>query len=101
MPYKSKAQQKLFHYLESKGEMPKKTVEHYDEMTDFADLPEHIKHAMGGIISEIQSSDLLEHPKDTSGEPEDDHMDHSAEGGMVKEKKGMFAKRLAEKLRGY
>lgn len=48
MPFKSKAQSKYFHYLESKGKMPKKTVHEFDEATDFHDLPEHVKKAHGG-----------------------------------------------------
>ena len=91
MPYKSKAQQRLFHYLESKGEMPKKTVKHFDEMTDFGDLPEHIKHAMGGYIDQLADTEQLEHPIDTSGEPAHGHRgdhyveeeEHDAHGGMV------------------
>ena len=69
MPYKSAAQARLFHYLESKGEMPKKTVAKYDRMTEFEDLPERVKAAMGGIMGEIAEMDLDE-TLDTSGEPE-------------------------------
>jgi hypothetical protein len=39
-PYKSGAQQRYFHYLESKGKMPKKTVDEFDHSTDYEHLPE-------------------------------------------------------------
>lgn len=123
MPYQSKAQARLFHYLESKGEIPKKTVQKYDKMTEFEDLPEHVKMALGGIVSEIQDSDIMEHPRNTSGEPhtneeeeEKKPMEYMAKGGKVhaykmahggqveheekEEKKGMFAKHLAKKMKG-
>lgn len=133
MPYKSKAQARLFHHLESIGEMPKKTVSKYDKMTEFEDLPEHVKKAMGGIIHELADSSILEHPVDTTGEPhtegerEEEHpMEYMAHGGKAhyskggkvhgvhkmarggqveheeeSEKKGVFAKHLAKKLRGF
>ena len=109
MPYKSKAQARLFHHLESKGEMPKKTVNKFDKMTEFEDLPEHVKMALGGLVGALGDSELMEHPIDTSGEPHRDHMgdgeeeemEHHAEGGMAGEKKGSFAKHLAKKMRGY
>lgn len=101
MPYKSKAQQRLFHYLESKGEIPKKTVSHYDKMTEFSDLPEHVKHAMGGIISELADSELLEHPIDTAGDPEHEgEREEYAHGGKVAPK-ASFAEHLKKKMRGY
>jgi hypothetical protein len=52
MPYKSDAQRKYFHYLESKGKMPKSTVDEWDEASRGMDLPEHKRKKMhlGGSI---------------------------------------------------
>ena len=40
MPYKSKAQQRLFHAKLAQGEISAKTVKEYDNATDFSHLPE-------------------------------------------------------------
>lgn len=49
MPYKSDAQRRYFHYLESKGKMPKKTVDEFDLTSRGDDLPEYVEqHAEGG-----------------------------------------------------
>jgi len=54
-PYKSRAQQKYFHYLESKGKMPKKVVDEFDEATNFDKLPEQVQYAMGGRVGKLQA----------------------------------------------
>lgn len=59
MPYKSKAQERLFHYLESKGKMKKSVVDEYDKNTDQEDLPE--KMFGGGVI---QSDDMNDNEKE-------------------------------------
>lgn len=100
MPYKSKAQQKYFHYLESKGKMPKKTVKEFDEATDYEGLPEHVKMAMGGMVPHMEHGEE-EAPHDMEqmpsyagsasryqmGDPSDprneEMMPHLAEGGIV------------------
>ena len=50
MPYKSKAQQRLFHAKAARGEMPKSTVDEFDKATNFKSLPSHksksLKHMM-------------------------------------------------------
>lgn len=43
MPYASKAQQRLFHAKEARGEISHKTVAEYDKSTDFKHLPERKK----------------------------------------------------------
>lgn len=103
MPYSSKAQQRLFHYLESKGKMPKKTVQEYDHASDFEHLPEEADHgyAHGGMVEESYDEEMGEaHDFDSSGEPhtddeyEDEHpMEYMAHGGRVKKmaKGGMVA----------
>lgn len=41
MPYKSKAQQKYFHYLDEHGKLPKSiNIKEYDKATNFKHLPE-------------------------------------------------------------
>ena len=40
MPYRSKAQQRLFHAKEARGEISPKVVNEFDEATDFKSLPE-------------------------------------------------------------
>lgn len=98
MPYKSSAQQKYFHYLESKGKMPKKTVKEFDESTNYEDLPEHVeKYSHGGRVPEEnfdeQEGDASEY--DSSGEPntepntedkleDEEPMEYMAKGGMIK-----------------
>ena len=59
MPFKSKAQERLFFAKEHRGELPKGTAERWAEATpDIKDLPEHIrKHAEAyesGFIDELQ-----------------------------------------------
>lgn len=70
MPYVSKAQQRMFHYMESEGKMPKSTVSEFDEATDFSHLPERKKRkkmADGGTVkSDSQGQtlgDLIGYPK--------------------------------------
>ena len=43
MPYKSKAQQRLFHAKEARGEISHKVVKEYDRATNFKKLPERKK----------------------------------------------------------
>ena len=43
MPYESKAQQRKIHSLEAEGKIDPKTVQEFDQSTDFANLPER-KH---------------------------------------------------------
>jgi hypothetical protein len=44
MPFKSKAQQKLFYAKEARGELPKGTAEKWSEhMPNIKKLPEHVK----------------------------------------------------------
>lgn len=59
MPFKSKQQQKYFHYLNEKGKLPKSVDLHeWDKTTDFKDLPNKVpsrfqklrKLCMGGKI---------------------------------------------------
>lgn len=40
MPYESKAQQRLFHAKEARGEISHATVKEFDQATDFSRLPE-------------------------------------------------------------
>lgn len=75
-PYRSKAQQKYFHYLEQQGKLPKKTVREFDDETDFDHLPER-KMSHGGM------ADHMEH-----GEKRAPHRDEMMprfynKGGMV------------------
>lgn len=42
MPYKSDAQRKYFHFLESKGKLPKKTVAEFDKASKGKKLPERV-----------------------------------------------------------
>lgn len=104
MPYKSKSQQRLFHYLQSKGKLPKKKVDEFDQSTDYSDIPE--KMWSGGVFvdpdddqdqSAIDANSENEdevtgnfHPYVSSGEPhtdddlEYDHpMEYMNKGGMV------------------
>jgi hypothetical protein len=54
MPYQSKAQQRKFHAMESRGEISPATVKHWDKATkNFAALPEHKPDA------EKKSGDML------------------------------------------
>ena len=93
MPYSSKAQQRFFHYMQSKGKMPKKTVNEYDQSTDFEDLPEKVEgYAMGGMIEDdFDYEKEHEEEFDSSGEPhtnddlEDRHpMEYMNRGGKVR-----------------
>lgn len=45
MPYRSKAQQRLFHAKEARGEISPATVHEFDEATKghYQDLPEKVK----------------------------------------------------------
>lgn len=95
MPYSSKAQQRYFHYLESKGKLPKKTVQEYDDSTDFEDLPERVEgYSEGGMIEPENNYDWdMGHATsyDSSGEPhtedelESEHpMEYMNKGGRAK-----------------
>lgn len=95
MPYSSKAQQRYFHYLESKGKLPKKTVKDYNESTEFDDLPESVDgYSQGGMIEPKNDYDWdMGHASeyDSSGEPhtedelESEHpMEYMNRGGSVK-----------------
>lgn len=94
MPYASRAQQKYFHYLESEGKMPKKTVKEFDESTDYDQLPEHVKMAEGGMITPEDNFDWDEghaYEYDSSGEPHTEHelesehpMEFMHKGGRIK-----------------
>jgi hypothetical protein len=48
MPYKSNAQRRYFHYLESKGKMPKEEVDEWDQASKGDDLPEYVNE--GGYV---------------------------------------------------
>lgn len=51
MPYSSDAQRRYFHAAEARGEMPKKTVDEFDQASKGKDLPEHVKKmAEGGHV---------------------------------------------------
>lgn len=81
-PFKSRAQQKMFHYMESKGKMPKKTVDEFDEFddsTDFSHLPEH-KMAFGG---EIEAPEHGDEDMEYDFPHDPDMPQHFAHGGMV------------------
>lgn len=69
-PYKSKAQQRYFHYLESKGKMPKKTVDEFDDSSDFEDMPERVQMSLGGRIPDYSqgSQPLLKRKQPLGGE---------------------------------
>lgn len=100
MPYKSRAQQKYFHYLESKGKMPKKVVDEFDDTTAYDHLPEYAA-AHGGMVPHMEhGEEAAPHvkqgmPKYGSGPSakmqhgdEQEHMmkerlPHFADGGMV------------------
>jgi hypothetical protein len=98
VPYKSQSQQKYFHYLESKGKLPKKTVKEFDESTDYNDLPEHARdYAYGGEVQDSDDPRSFDydtghaHDYDSSGEPhtefefEDEQpMEFMNRGGMIK-----------------
>jgi hypothetical protein len=45
MPFKSKAQARMFYAKEAKGEIPKGTSKEWSEDTNFKALPEHVKKA--------------------------------------------------------
>lgn len=84
MPFKSKAQQRYFQYLESKGKMPKKSVPGLDE--------EMGHYAHGGEVPESYDEEMGEAEEyDSSGEPhtedkfEDEQpMEYMSRGGRVK-----------------
>ncbi len=94
MPYKSASQQRYFHYLESKGKMPKKTVDEFDQATDFHGLPEHVKKMYDGGMVEDENPDVEQGEAsefDSTGEPHTEHykeddepMEYMAHGGRVK-----------------
>lgn len=92
MPYKSRAQQKYFHYLESKGKMPKKVVDEFDDATkDYDDLPENMFE--GGMAVDDQDHEMGPynwHRRNSSGEPhtndkfdDEQDMEFMFEGGIV------------------
>lgn len=43
MPYVSRAQQRLFHAKERRGEISHATVKEFDRATDFSHLPERVR----------------------------------------------------------
>lgn len=96
MPYKSQAQQRYFHYLESKGKLPKKVVDEYDESTDFDELPEKVPMFRGGM-AHLPRYDFDEEmgeasDYDSSGEPDkEDEEEGYYRGGRVKMSKGGMA----------
>jgi len=45
MPFKSKAQARMFYAKEANGEIPKGTSKEWSEDTNFKALPEHVKKA--------------------------------------------------------
>lgn len=112
MPFKSKAQQRYFHYLESKGKMPKKTVNEFDEATDFEHLPEKkTGYAYGGEVENYDEEMGEASEYDSAGEPhtedkleDEEPMEFMSHGGMAKKmsRGGMvhnsnFAKALRKK----
>ena len=50
MPYKSQAQRRLFHWLESQGKISSKKVSEYDTASKGKKLPERVKKAFGGEV---------------------------------------------------
>ena len=75
MPYKSRAQQHYFHWLESKGKLPKKTVDEWDDASEGMHLPERMKArkmSSGGLVDKDDREYNRFH--DSSSDPE--HGDH-------------------------
>lgn len=71
MPYKSKAQQRLFHAKEARGEISKKTVDEYDESTDFSHLPEHVgkwKKGKAKMVHHSPTMPQVDHRNQTTRE---------------------------------
>lgn len=91
-PYKSKAQQRYFHYLENEGKMPKKMAREFDDASDFSHMPEESRMAHGGMVPENYDVEMGEADEyDSSGEPhtedkmEDEQpMEYMSMGGRVK-----------------
>lgn len=50
MPYKSHAQRRLFHWLESQGKISPRKVHEYDVASKGKKLPERVKKAFGGEV---------------------------------------------------
>ena len=51
MPYKSRAQQRLFHHLVSQGKLDPKVAEEYDEASKGKKIPQYVKQkSFGGEI---------------------------------------------------
>jgi hypothetical protein len=111
MPFKSKAQQKYFHYLESQGKMPKKTVDEFDKATDFEKLPEKVKaYSYGGEVESPDEEQGEAHDYASSGEPHENEGFQSAEDmenesgcpqcgyGAPKMSHGGFAKALRKSI---
>ena len=98
MPYKSNAQQRYFHYLESKGKLPKKVVDEYDEETDFDSIPERVPAYHGGMVGHLPRYDFDEEmgeasDYDSSGEPDKEEEEEGYyRGGVVKMAKGGMAR---------
>ena len=59
MPYKSQAQQRYFHYLESKGKLKKSVVDEFDQASKGKDLPK--KLAFGGMVDEGEEKQSKDH----------------------------------------
>jgi len=47
MPFKSKAQQRAMEAKASQGEIPKKTINEFEQSTNFGILPERVGHTSG------------------------------------------------------
>lgn len=53
MPYKSERQRRFFHAAEERGEIPKKTVEHWDKASKGKDLPEHVNKKKEASVEKV------------------------------------------------
>lgn len=89
MPYKSQAQRKYFNYLESKGKMPKATVDEFNQASTGKDLPAR-KMAYGGFSGDNNSQREFDQSQSSNpGYPDykkridGDGAQHFAEGGQV------------------
>jgi hypothetical protein len=89
MPYKSQAQRKYFNYLESKGKMPKKTVDDFNQASQGMDLPSK-KMAYGGFSRDDNTQtefDQSQAPNpgypDYKKRIDEDGADHFDDGGVA------------------
>lgn len=54
MPFKSEAQRRKFHAMAGRGEISKKTVEHWEDATPKGKkLPEHVKKAVEKLVTQF------------------------------------------------